>query len=337
MIKDELIHKESLHKLIISRDEELKDVKLELEKLQNEEKGLDLKLEVQEKTITDEIKKIDKYRTDLYNVEMDLRKIDHSEHEIQADLHRMKAYQNTREADYKCSLNVLSDLEDEVKKIKETQTIIKKSINDKTLAEDKKTNRVEQLENEIEMIKAKVERKEKTSSVISQDIRRVEKENRMYDIGFRTSRLESLTSLLRVKEADKEHILGDMKELQASVDDLKQRLKKLELTNGDMEKEIKEHEDRIKLFYNQNIKITNEIDELETAHNKVRRELERVEYHQHLPSYESRHTVNYPLRHHHLATSPTYYNSSHSPYRHSSHSPYHGRGYHSRERVNESD
>ena len=336
MIKDELIHKESLNKLIISRDEELKEVKLELEKLQSEEKTLDSQLEVQEKKIHDEIKQIDKYRTDLYELEMELRKIGHSEHEIQADLHRMKSYQNTREADYKGSLNVISDMEDEVKKIKETQAIIKKSIDDKVLAEDKKTNRVEQLEKEIEMTKANVQKKEKTSSAISQDIRKVEKENRMFDIGFRRNRLDGLTSHLRVKEADKEHLEGDLKELQASVDELKQRLKKLELSHGEADKGIKEHEERNKVLYNQNIKITNEIDELETAHNKVRRELERVDYHQHLPSYESRHTVNYPLRHHHM-TGSAHCHTSCSPYRHSSHSPSHGRTYHSRERVNESD
>lgn len=331
-----MIHKESLHKLIISRDQELKDAKFELEKLQKEEEDVDKKLEIQEKKIHDEIKQIDKYRTDLYNLDMELRKIAHSEHEIQADLHRLKSFQNTREADYKGSLNVISDLEDEVKKIKETQAIIKKSIDDKTFSEDKKTNRIEQLEKEIDIIKANVQKKEKTSSNISQDIRKVEKENRMFDSGFRRNRLEGLVSLLRVKEADKDHLDGDMRELKTSVDELKQRLKKLELTNGDLEKEIKEHEEKSKLYYNQNIKITNEIDELETAHNKVRRELERVDYHQHVPSYVSRHTVNYPLRHHHVIGS-THCHSSQSPYRHSSHSPYHGRGYHSRERFNESD
>jgi len=290
MIKDQRIHNESLHKLLSSREEELRRIQQELDQLQSEEKHIDSNLELGDKRLNDELDKIDSTKRDLYETDMDLRKRSQTEREMQADVHRLKCYQNTREADFKASQNVIDDLSNELNKVRE--------MNSKSAEFEKKEKEIPDLEAKIETHKKNNEVKATRTTEISDDIRKQEKENRMYDMKFRQNKIDQLDSELKVKESDKKHLLRDLESMNKSVTQLKEQLKKLEIKNSQTEKELSDLENNSKVLHNQNIKITNEIDQLETVHGKVRRELEKVVIHNHLPGYES-HATHHTLRHHH--------------------------------------
>lgn len=85
---------------------------------------------------------------------------------------------------------------------------------------------------------------------------------------------------------DADHLEKDREALTKEVIDLKSKYEELKDKGDDIEKEIEDYEKHNKILYDQNVKLTQEIDELERRENKVRVELERRPYHRHLRGYD---------------------------------------------------
>lgn len=85
---------------------------------------------------------------------------------------------------------------------------------------------------------------------------------------------------------DADHLEKDREALTKEVIELKTKYEELKDQSESIEKEIEDYEKHNKILYEQNVKLTQEIDELERRENKVRVELERRPYHRHLHGYD---------------------------------------------------
>lgn len=132
---------------------------------------------------------------------------------------------------------------------------------------------------------------------------------------------------MKVRERDLEHLNKDIDALQEEVDELRSRHDKLKRQHDEIEKEIDDHEAHNKIVFEQNVKLTKEIDDLEEIENQARRDLERRPVHHHIPSYHNdcqvKRTTTYssPVRETSYTYHTTTYHDSHHHHHH--HSPCH--------------